>query len=308
MHLVDLQDQAIARQLRVADAIDPQDQREPLVGGAGRGGQFKTQSSDGTGPPAEFRKRIISDHPSMIHDHHPVAEAFHLLHVVRGVEQRFSGATKQFDVVENGVPALRINPHRGFVEEQQLRVMHQRRRQIEASFHAPGEGLYAIARAGRQAHDFQHLAAASLERIARESLHGAEEAEVFERGDFAVEREILRDQPHPAFVRIGFLAKELAADPNLPGIGPDESREHGDGRGLARAIGPQKPHRLAGLHLQMKAIHRQAGPVTTHQTAGAKDRFAHDANPFSRVGFWQRPDPGRRAFAFRHRMATVPTP
>ncbi len=80
--------------------------------------QFHPQKVRRRQQPAETAHGVIRRNLAVIDNHDPVAEAFRLLHVVRGVEQGLAALLQRFQVLEDGVAALRIDPHRGLVQQQ----------------------------------------------------------------------------------------------------------------------------------------------------------------------------------------------
>jgi hypothetical protein len=86
---------------------------------------------------------FVGQHLAVVDDDQMVGQPFHFLHVVAGVDQRAALRLQGFQRVEDGIAALRIDAHGGFVEDQQLRLMQQSGRNIQARFMPPEkvEGL-----------------------------------------------------------------------------------------------------------------------------------------------------------------------
>ena len=62
----------------------------------------------------------------MVDDDDTIAEAFGLLHVVRGIEQSLAPVFEDLEVIEDRIPALWVNPNGGLVQKQDLRVVQER--------------------------------------------------------------------------------------------------------------------------------------------------------------------------------------
>ncbi|RLE19474.1 MAG: hypothetical protein DRJ50_12165, partial [Actinobacteria bacterium] len=69
--------------------------------------------------------RALGDDLPFVNDADPVAETLGFLHVVRRVEDGHTFGTEAFHVLEDGVAALRIDPDRRFIEDQQVRFVEQ---------------------------------------------------------------------------------------------------------------------------------------------------------------------------------------
>ena len=112
-----------------------------------------TDSSDDRPPPARRRarvqacQRVVGDHLAAIDDDDAVGQALGFLHVVRRVEQRLAAALQLFEVVEDGVAALRVDADRRLVEQQDVGIVQQARGEIQPPLHPAAECLHPVARA-----------------------------------------------------------------------------------------------------------------------------------------------------------------
>src|SRR5271154_3318920 len=76
-------------------------------------------------------QRVVRDYFSMIDDDDAVAESLRLFHVVGGVDESLAAFFQYLKIVKNGVAALGIDPNRWFIQQQNLRIMEQRRGQVQ---------------------------------------------------------------------------------------------------------------------------------------------------------------------------------
>ena len=82
-------------------------------------------------------RRVQRHNLTVVDDRHPVAQPLGLFHVVRRVDDRHAGVSVQpLHVVEDVIPALRIHANRRLVQDQQLRLVQQARRQVQPTLHA----------------------------------------------------------------------------------------------------------------------------------------------------------------------------
>src|SRR5207302_272257 len=96
------------------------------------------------------------------------------------------------EVVEDRVPALRIDPNGRFVEQQDIGVVQQACRQIQPPLHAPTERLDKITRAIREAHKIKRVTDGAIPSRTLEAIETGKESEVVERRQLVVEGEVLR--------------------------------------------------------------------------------------------------------------------
>ncbi len=75
----------------------------------------------------EIGGRARGDGSAMINNGEAVAEAFGLVHIMRGEQNRSTALLEFADDLPQLPAALRVEPGGGFVEKQNLRIGHQRR-------------------------------------------------------------------------------------------------------------------------------------------------------------------------------------
>ena len=127
-----------------------------------------------------------------VDDRDAIAEPLGFFHVVRRVDDGAAFAVQRLDALEDLVARLRIDADRRLVEQQQLRIVHHRRGQVEAPLHAAGIAADAIALAIGEADEIEAPLHALVERRAGQAVDLAEEAQVLFAGQQVVERERLR--------------------------------------------------------------------------------------------------------------------
>ncbi len=182
---------------------------------------------------------------------------------------------ERFEVVEDGVPALRIHAHGGLVEQQNLRIVQQRGGHVQAALHAAAEAVDLVLGPVGQAHQLEHAPHGPLQLGAAQIIERAEQRQVVARGELLVQPDILGRQADLPLQRVGVAVKPPPADQDFARIRAQQPRDYGNGGGLSGAIGAQQPDDFAFAGAQAHAIHG-------HQRAEALPEcfnFQHDDAP-----------------------------
>jgi hypothetical protein len=151
---------------------------------------------------------------------------------------------------------LRIDADGGFVAEQELGFVQQRRHEIEPPLHAAGKRFHGILAPVGELHGLQGFVDALAQFGAAQAVEFAEDTQVLLCGELLVEREVLRDeaefQPRGTITCGGgpLVESEFA------GIGLTQSGDERHQRGLARAVGPQQAEAFPRVNLERNLIER----------------------------------------------------
>ena len=181
----------------------------------------------------------------MVHDPHPVGERGGLVHVVRGQDQGHASIAQLAQTIPYEQPRRGVKTSRGLVEEQHLRLVHQRTRDHHSLGLAAGEHVRLDVPALAQAELFQKLVGTRLGLRARDAVVRGVKGEVATDRDRPVEVAALgNDRESPASMhRIG--SDVNAAHGRVAAGRPYPCREHPDGGRLARAVRSQQPEHLS---------------------------------------------------------------
>jgi hypothetical protein len=182
----------------------------------------------------------------VVDDDHAIAQTLGLFHVMRRVDERLAPASKRLQIVEDGVAALRVHADSRFVEQQDIGVVHQSARDVEAALHAAAEGPRLVLGTVGEADQFERLDAALAQRVPRQAVERAEQFQIRPRRQLVVERKVLRHQSDAALDFAFVAGDRLAFDGNAAAVRRNETAQHGDDRRLARAVGPQQADDFAG--------------------------------------------------------------
>ena len=197
------------------------------------------------------------DHLAVVHDADAVAELLRLFHVVGRVEHRHALVAQRQDAVQDGPPALRVDADRGLVQVEHARLVQQGHADVDAPLHAAGVLVHAVLLAVDQADELQHLVDALLELRAGKPVHAAPEQQVLAGGHVRVQGDVLR---HDADDRLDRLGVRHDRVPVHEGVAPgwaQQAGEHGDGGGLAGAVGAEQAEDLALVDVEAHLVDGQ---------------------------------------------------
>ena len=131
---------------------------------------------------------------------------------------------------------------------------------VEPALHPAGEAVDAVLRPIGQVGHGQDLVDAPVELATTEALQTAEEAEVLARRQVRVDGQVLGDVADRR-LRLGRPdVHRSAGHEHLAAVAAEEPAQHGDRRGLARAVGTQEAVGLTGCDLEADSV--DGGPLT----------------------------------------------
>ena len=203
----------------------------------------------------ETRGRALAHDPAVVDDREPVAELVRLLQVLRRQEDRRASLVDATQLVPDGQAARGIEAGRRLVEKQHLGLVHERRREVEASLHPAGVTLdRAIGRVG-ELHELEQLDRTRTGLARRQIEQATLEDEQLATGLPRIEAGLLeRDaDPPPHLVRLALDVD--ARDTSAARREREQRRQHPHRRRLARAVRAEKTEHLAGLDPQIDTLH-----------------------------------------------------
>ena len=150
--------------------------------------------------------------------------------------------------------SLGVDAHRGFVEQNQLGIVDEPQRQVEAALHAPGEVLGRLLGAVFEAYLYEQFVHPAAQGAATHSVDAAPERQVLPGRQFLVDGHFLRHHPQQFFHLAGLFQDAPPLNENLPRGGFEQAADHGDAGGLARPVGPQETEYLAFLDVEGNAV------------------------------------------------------
>ena len=201
-------------------------------------------------------RRPLAHDPAVVDDREPVTQLVRLLQVLGREEDGRAALVDPAHLVPDREPARGVEPGRGLVEEQHLRLVHERRRQIEPALHPAGVALDQPVGRVLELHQLEQLLRALEAPRAGEAEQPPLQNEQLAPALARIEPGLLERDPDAATHRIG-LAGHVHTR-HLRGARGDrqQRREHAHGRRLARAVRSQEAEHLSGLDPQVDASNR----------------------------------------------------
>ena len=188
----------------------------------------------------QFFVRAVGQHAAVVHDPDAMRELLSLFHVVGGIEDRHPLAVEAPDPVEDGPPALRIDAHRGFVQDEEARLVQERRADVDPTLHATRIVLEAFLLPIDEIDEFEDGIDAAGQLGPSKPVHLAPEIEVLAGGEVRVERYVLGHDSKQALDRGRVLKDRVPTHPCVAPGGSQETGKDGDGGGLSRAVRSQQ--------------------------------------------------------------------
>src|SRR5256712_6756264 len=168
--------------------------------------------------------------------------------------------------------ALRIQAYGGLVEEENLRIVEQRRGQGDLLPHAPGVAGKEVIAPLPEVEELEQRVDAAIAKAALDVVEVAGELEELACAQLVIEGGRVRDVTDHCLGPLGFRRDVDAPHTGAAGSGPQEANQHLDGSRLPRAIGAEESEQLPGRDLQVQVLHRRQAPVALGQKAGGKHR------------------------------------
>ena len=157
-----------------------------------------------------------------------------------------------------------IETGRRLVEQEQLRVAQQRRRDAEPLLHPVRVAADAILRTVAQVDRVEHLLDARRRHAAVEI---AEQAQVPAGGEIRIEPRALDEPRNPVEGPRAHLQGIAAEQQRAPRGGTDQTEQHAQRGGLARAVRSKVAEHVAALDRQVDAVDRRDLAVSLDETA-----------------------------------------
>jgi hypothetical protein len=190
----------------------------------------------------------------VVDDGDAVGELIGLVEVLGGEQDGCTGGDEDANDLPHLIPAPRVETAGGFIEKQQWGRDHDARGNVEAAAHAARVRPHQPVRGLSQSERVEQLAGPFLGVAPGQAEEAADEHEVLPTAEFLIDRRELSGQAHCATHRIGVSDDVVTQHPGPAGIRPKQGGEHPDGRGLARAVGPEHAVDSPRPHGEVDAI------------------------------------------------------
>ena len=195
--------------------------------------------------PDQRRRAALGHDLALVDDHDPVAQLLGLVHVVRGEHQGGAALLEPEQPVPEHVPRLRVEAGRRLVEHEDARLVDQRAGDGQPPLHAARQVVDLGVALLLELREAQELVGPRRAHGPGDAEVAAVHDEVVPHAQLGVEVVLLRHHPEQRpdlrAVRVGVEAE----DRQVTGRALRDRADHPHGRGLARAVGPEQPERLA---------------------------------------------------------------
>ena len=266
----------------MAAALAPDGQPGVRIVGAGAAGQgpprlqgIRPEGVDlhGDGlPGADHGLELLlgagGDGLALIHNHDPAAQLLHLFHVVAGVDDGRALPVEPLDAFKNGVAALGIHRHGGFVQDDEAGLVGDAAGDVQppeqTAAELLGQEAAVIAQAGEGDGLLDQRGALSFIR----HIQAAEVVDVFLHGQLVEDRHVLHDNADVPLDVVGVGGHGLAEDFHPALVVFQQGQDAVDGGGLTRSVGAEKTEDFPFGDLQAEMIQR-------HQVAVSFDQIFH---------------------------------
>ena len=230
-------------------------------------------------------QRAHGEDLALIENGDAVTESFRFLHVVCGVDDGPTLAAERLDLVKDQVPRLRIDTHRGLVQEQDGRIVHQCAGEVESTHHAAGVLGNVILAAIRQSHEVKDSGHAITQSASRHAVQSGEEQRVFLAGQFLVQRQGLGCVAD-LLANVGMQRISTGTYGHTATVGFEPTHQRVNGGGLARPVGTEETEYLTGGDVERDVIDGDQLAELLAETGDGDHVFIRTA----------RPEPGCVAF------------
>ena len=193
-----------------------------------------------------------------------------------GVNHRGTGLIEPLDALENCVAALRVDGHRRFVEENQVRLVRDAAGDVQSPQQTAGQFAGPELAEVLETDEFDGLLDQRRTVSFLRHVQRAEVVDVFGDGQFIEHGHVLRHDADTALQRIGGRRHRLAEYANRARIVGEQCEDAVDRSGFAGPVRPKQAENLALVHVKVKVVER-------HHVAVAFDQLA-DVHGQSRVG------------------------
>src|ERR1700674_4427043 len=163
-------------------------------------------------------QRVVGNHLPVVDDHNAVAEALGLFHVVRGVNESLATLLQGLEVVKDGVAALRIDADRRLIEQKNLWIVKEGRRQIQTPLHASAERFHFVAGAIGESDQIQDIIDCLLCFRASERIKRRKKSQIVAGGELVIKRHVLWDESDLELDRVGVTLNLLPFDEDFARI------------------------------------------------------------------------------------------
>ena len=199
----------------------------------------------------ESCRAVFGNLAPLVHDDHPVAEAFGLFHVVGGDEDRLACRLQLSDEIPEREAKRGVQTRRRLVENQQIGIVDQRHGDGHSSSETSGELTDGHLRVASQLEEFEAFLYAAGESLLAQEVVAAEDAQVLFGAQRFDENGLLERDTQTRSNPAGVSSHVYAEDVNAASGGRRDPVDHSQRCGLARSVGAEQAETRAARDRQV---------------------------------------------------------
>ena len=192
-----------------------------------------------------------------------------------GVDHGGALVAQPHDTVQDGVAALRVHGHGGFVEEDELGLVRDAARDVQPAQQTARQLARTHAAVIFQAHELDGLVHQRATALFVGNIQRAEAVDVFSHGQLVEHGHLLRHHADAALQVVTRRRHRLAEQTDVALVVGEQLQHAIHGRGFTAAVRPQKAENLAFVDAQVEVVQRQHIAVTLHQIHHRHHRPRH---------------------------------
>ncbi len=220
----------------------------------------------------ELRGGARGDDLALVDHHDLVGQVVGLLQVLGGQDQGGALVHQLAEHRPQPRPALRVQPGRRLVEEQDGRRGQQADRQVEPAAHAPRIGLGHPVGGMGEVEAVEEPFGGLDDVLPGQPVERPDEPEVLAAGEELVDGRRLAGEPHAAADLVGLPEDVEAGHPPGAARGHAQRGQHPHERRLARAVGAREAEDGAGRDDEADVVHGPVFPELLDQFDGLDRR------------------------------------
>lgn len=218
--------------------------------------------------------RAFGNQPAVVDHAEPVAQAFGLVHEMRGQQDGLAARQQRLQALPDQVARLRIQPGGRLVHDDEVGIVDERARQRQAPLHAAGELADAGIGLGGQGRERQQLRQPGPHLRVAQAEVAAEYQQVLGHGEVGVQVVELRHHAQARPRLPGLRRHGVAQHLDRPVVERRQAQQGAQGGGLARAVGAQQAIALAAPQREGQAVDDHALAVALGQAMHLQHRRA----------------------------------
>ena len=187
---------------------------------------------------------------------------------MRGQDERHALLLQPEEPVPHDVTRLRIEPGRGLVEQQHVRVVHERAGDRQPALHAARKRLDFARSALVQLDELEQPVGACSYLAARQSEVAAVDDQVLAHRQLVVERVLLWNDAQAAANLRAVGDGVQVENAERPRGRRRDAADHAHGRALPRSVRAEKAERFAALHVEVDPVDRDEIAELLQEPAG----------------------------------------